>query len=139
MYVSGTVDTILSPGQVKQSFLGKEDFLKLLTLQLQHQDFFNPQDNNQFMAQVMDMTIVEQLTNLNDGLYRLFEMEKQFQTITLLDRTVEVINDEGTKTQGLVKGIRFTTEGPILNVDGQDYSLAQVKQIQVKDEVMSGE
>jgi flagellar basal-body rod modification protein FlgD len=135
MYVSGSTETVFSPSQEKQSFLGKEDFFKLLTLQLQHQNFFNPQDNNEFMAQVMDMTIVAQLTNLNDRLSCFFEMEKQFQTITLLDQTVEVTKHDGTKAQGLVTGVRFTAEGPLLNVDGRDYSLAQVTQIRVQDGV----
>jgi len=111
MYVSGSTETVFSPSQEKQSFLGKEDFFKLLTLQLQHQNFFNPQDNNEFMAQVMDMTIVEQLTNLNDRLSCFFEMEKQFQTITLLDQTVEVTKHDGTKAQGLAAALNIGRAG----------------------------
>lgn len=47
--------------------LGKEDFLTLLTTQLQYQDPLNPQDSSEFVAQLAQFSSLEQLININEG------------------------------------------------------------------------
>lgn len=48
--------------------LGKDDFLKLLTTQMQHQDPLAPMDNTQFVAQLAQYSSVEQLQNVGSRL-----------------------------------------------------------------------
>jgi flagellar basal-body rod modification protein FlgD len=54
-----------SARQTPKNDLDKDAFLRLLAAQLRHQDPSNAQDMTDQMAQVSQMTIVEQLTNLN--------------------------------------------------------------------------
>lgn len=51
--------------------MDKDDFLRLLTVQLRHQDPLNPLPNADFIAQTAQFTSLEQLQNMNRTLERL--------------------------------------------------------------------
>jgi len=51
--------------------LDKEDFLRLLTVQLRHQDPLNPMPNTEFVAQTAQFSSLEQLQNMNRSLAQL--------------------------------------------------------------------
>ena len=50
------------------SALGKDDFLKLLIVQMQNQDPLSPMDNKDYMAQLAQFSTLEQMTNMNTTL-----------------------------------------------------------------------
>ena len=77
--------------------LGKDDFLKLLTVQLRYQDPLNPMENTEFIAQMAQFSSLEQLQNMNVGLEKNLGAETQlheaFQNnlvTSLVGKTVEI-------------------------------------------------
>ncbi len=50
------------------SILGKDDFLKMLIMQLRFQDPLNPMNGTEFAAQLAQFSSVEQLQNMNSNL-----------------------------------------------------------------------
>jgi flagellar basal-body rod modification protein FlgD len=76
MAVSSTISQIQGAAATAQqeaakksmSTLGKDDFLKLLTTQLQQQDPTQPMDSTAFVAQLAQFSTLEQMSNTNDTL-----------------------------------------------------------------------
>ena len=54
--------------------MGKDEFLKLLTIQLKYQDPLEPMGNTEFLAQLAQFTSLEQLMNMNGNLQANFLM-----------------------------------------------------------------
>jgi flagellar basal-body rod modification protein FlgD len=56
------------PGKSGMAALGQEDFLKLLTVQMQQQDPFDPVDNKEMLAQMAQFSSLAGIAELNDTL-----------------------------------------------------------------------
>ena len=52
----------------RKSSLGQEDFLKLMTTQLQNQDPFAPMENGEFIAQMAQLSTVTGITEMGQTL-----------------------------------------------------------------------
>jgi flagellar basal-body rod modification protein FlgD len=62
------IPTATSQTNQPSSILGKDDFLKLLTMQLRFQDPLNPVKGTEFAAQLAQFSSVEQLSNINNNI-----------------------------------------------------------------------
>ena len=85
--------------------LGKEDFLKLLTAQLAHQDPMSPLQNHEFVAQLSQFSSVEQLMNANENLGTL-------QMMSASQSNTQVAGLIGKDVEANGNIMRHTSEGP---------------------------
>ena len=88
-----------STSQLSGQTLGKQDFLRLLITQLQHQDPLNPMDQNQFLSQTAQFSSLEQLQNINQALTNLATATNSSgvaQAATLLGKTAKVAGRDMT-------------------------------------------
>src|SRR3954469_25240274 len=90
--------------------LGKDDFLKLLVTQLQHQDPMNPVDDKDFMGQMAQFTSVEQLTNMATAVDRMSTASQSTQSIALIGKTVTWAKEGGTTGEGIATSVAFAKD-----------------------------
>ena len=67
---------------VKKESLGQEDFLKLMTTQLQNQDPFSPMENGDFIAQMAQFSTVTGITEMSESLKNLSGQLGEFRIAT---------------------------------------------------------
>jgi flagellar basal-body rod modification protein FlgD len=65
-----------------KSELGQQDFLKLMTVQLQNQDPFAPMENGDFIAQMAQFSTVSGIEQMNRGLTGLTDQMRQMRIAT---------------------------------------------------------
>jgi flagellar basal-body rod modification protein FlgD len=108
----------------KQS-LNQDDFLKLLTVQLQNQDPLKPMEDAQFMGQMAQFASLEQTKELNATVTGLttslgFASAQQF-----LGKNV-TLNDNGSEVTGTVSGVMLVSGVPQIMVNGKAYTTDKV-------------
>jgi flagellar basal-body rod modification protein FlgD len=80
-----------------------DNFLKLLTTQLKHQDPLSPLDSNEFTAQLVQFTGVEQAIATNKNLEKLLDLQNANLTTAGLGYIGQTVEAEGSTT-GLQNG-----------------------------------
>lgn len=114
--MTATPATTLTPAQRQDSALASrkqiasnfQDFLKLLTTQLQNQDPTAPLDTNQFTQQLVQFAQVEQQLATNQNLDRLIRLQETTQLTALtplIGRTVEAESNALALQDGTARGV----------------------------------
>jgi flagellar basal-body rod modification protein FlgD len=114
--------------------LGQDDFLKLMTAQMQNQDPFNPVDNTQMVAQMAQFS---QLSGINDMNTTLQAIASKLTGTSAADatsyvgKTVLVPGDTayGTTAGGLTGAIELGSDASNVNVSIQDANGQTLKTI----------
>jgi flagellar basal-body rod modification protein FlgD len=117
----------LGGGKAPKAELDKDDFLKILVTQLQHQDPTNPMQDREFIAQMAQFSSLEQMTNMSQSFSKLSGILNSSEAQALLGRTVEVLDGDTTingKVSQVVRG-----DFPLVMVNGSFYDLAQVGKV----------
>jgi flagellar basal-body rod modification protein FlgD len=111
--------------------LGKDDFMKILMTQLQHQDPSKPLEDREFIAQMAQFTSLEQLSNMNT------EMKAIRQTMGLSPAFIgkqiswSVLDSVGNKVvkSGVVDALTFKSGIQYASVKGEEVSLDQIVKV----------
>lgn len=111
--------------------LGKDAFLNLMLVQLQHQDPLNPQKNEEFLAQMAQFTSLEQMQNLNKS-------SEMSQAYGLIGKVVQgtIMNEatfESSFVEGFVDGVNYKDGTTYLQVNDQQLKLSQVTDVSYVD------
>ena len=113
-------------GTASSSNIKSNDFLQLLTMQLQYQDPTNPMDNSEMLAQEAQFTTLEQMENIATSFA---QFSNAYQANSFLGQTVEVEVD-GKTTKGKVDYVDFTdASGASLSIGGKNFPISSVTKV----------
>lgn len=113
----GAASTAVQPG----GGLNESNFLQLMMTQLKNQDPLNPSssDPTQFMAELAQLTSVEQVTNVAQSTSLLTSEQNAASALALIGHTIIYTDTTtGTSVTGTVQKVDFTSAGPTLTVNG---------------------
>jgi len=95
--------------RAQSTSLGQEDFLKLMTTQLQNQDPFAPMENAEFIAQMAQFSTVTGITEMGETLKGLSSQLSEFRIATATNLLGNSVLVPGTKAypdgSGAVHGV----------------------------------
>ena len=120
----------------QQNILGKDDFLRLMLMQMQHQDPLNPMDNQAMLSQMAQFSSLEQMSNLNSSFENAAASQSLMQATSLLGKKVQVLDPNSTPDQpgtltSKVVSVRHSESGPVLTLEnGLSGPISQVLQVE---------
>jgi flagellar basal-body rod modification protein FlgD len=104
------------------SLLQPNTFLDLLVDELKYQNPLDPTDSSDFMNQIAELSQVEQLQTVSSS-------SEISEAAALIGQSVTGSDTSGTLITGTVTGVTNGSNGPTLDVAGEDMALASVQQI----------
>ncbi|MCA1030075.1 flagellar hook assembly protein FlgD [Bacillus timonensis] len=123
-----------------QQTLGKDDFLKILMTQLQHQDPLNPMEDKEFISQMASFSSLEQMTNMSKMLEKFISSQGSdsiFRFSELIGKKIEWsdvsyveakdgIREVMTTGQGIVKSVSQRGNETLVELDNGDVISSKV-------------
>jgi flagellar basal-body rod modification protein FlgD len=119
-----TYNKSLNNGKAAQASLDKDDFLKILITQLQHQDPTSPMEDKEFIAQMAQFSSLEQMTNMSEAITRMSSVLAGGEAISALGMAVDLNTPDGI-LRGVVEEV-VRGEVPQVRVDGKLYDYQDV-------------
>ena len=113
-----TTTTPTAPAKPAGMALGKDDFLKLLVGQLQHQDPLAPSDDQQWIGQMAAFSQLEQVSNTAATTQKIADALNRNGTLSLIGHTVTYLDATGASNSGVVETVDMAGDTATLTVDG---------------------
>ncbi len=97
-------------------------FLTMLVDEIKYQDPLNPTSSSNFMAQLAQLSQVEQLNTVSSSM-------QMSEAASLIGKSVTGTDASGKSISGTVSGVTNGTSGPTLEVNGTSIDLSSVTKI----------
>lgn len=110
--------------------LNQQQFLQLLTAQLQNQDPMNPLSSQDFTTQLAQLSTVSGLQQMNTSIQQLLQLQQLSQGAALMGKTVTYLASGASPSgKGVVQGVSLQNGQLQVQVGGQQVSVAQINGI----------
>jgi len=96
--------------------LDGDAFMKLMIAQMRYQNPFQPMDTSAMLQQTASLTTVETLQQVSSSDRLLLGLQQSGMAASFVGRSVSALDAGGKEVSGVVRSIRFTADGPLLQV-----------------------
>ncbi|MGH7959520.1 MAG: flagellar hook capping FlgD N-terminal domain-containing protein [Opitutaceae bacterium] len=125
--IGGTAPAARAP---KHS-LDANDFMKLLSVQMQNQDPMKPMDNNEHMAQVAQMGSMQSIAQMTLSVAQMNAGQTLVLANSYLGQQVSLTDRGGNVITGQVTAVDGREATPQIMVDGTFYPLSAVTRVEL--------
>lgn len=110
--------------------LDSNAFLQLLVAQMKYQNPLAPTDASAMLEQTAQFTTVETLQAISETNQALLGFQQTTMALSVVGKEVNAFSLDGTPVTGLVETVRFTADGPFLELDnGYEIPMANVVEV----------
>ena len=109
-----------------KSDIDKDAFLRLLTIQLSHQDPLSPTKNNEFIAQMAQFSSLEQMKNINDAMGHLKQQNSRSTLLNLIDSEVLYKSGIDATRKGVVEKVVLLGNESFLYINNEKVSMENI-------------
>lgn len=119
-----------SNGGSSQVMINQQQFLQLLTAQLQNQDPLNPLSSQDFTTQLAQLSSVSGIQQLNTSIQQLLQLQQLSQGAALMGKTVTYLSSGSSSSgKGVVQGVSLQNGQLQVQVGGQQVPVSQINGI----------
>jgi flagellar basal-body rod modification protein FlgD len=111
--------------------LDSDVFMKLLVTQLKYQDPGAPMDTNQMMAQSVQLSMMEKMTELSTGAKESFSLQMRTAAAQIVGSEVSFALPDGTSGTGVATSVSFASGVPIVAVGDRKIPLDSISGISI--------
>lgn len=120
------VGTLRSKTTKQNNDMTASDFLNLMVMQLKNQDFMNPADEKESMAQMAQFTMLQQMQEMAEYTKTVYAASTVGKTVTVakFDAHGKVVSETG-----VVQGLSINNNTFTLLVNGEEFDLSAIMEV----------
>ncbi|NLN14078.1 MAG: flagellar basal body rod modification protein [Tissierellia bacterium] len=127
--IFNTTNSASNAAEEARSKLSIDDYLQIMAAELKNQNPFSSGGSNaDYLAQMVQFTTLEQLSQISDRLNILTLMNQQQYTFSLIGKEVTVMDGEEEIT-GIVEKVKFQNGYAVIQVNNKDYNLGSLVEV----------
>ena len=126
-----TIGDSTTPVRAPKHSLDANDFMKLLSVQMQYQDPMKPMDNNEHMAQVAQMGSMQSISQMVLSVSQMNAGQSLLLANSYLGRQVSITDADGNDVTGQVTAIDGQGAAPQVMVAGVYYPLSAITRVEL--------
>ncbi|HEY9154074.1 MAG TPA: flagellar hook capping FlgD N-terminal domain-containing protein [Opitutaceae bacterium] len=127
--VATTTSAGFTPTTSSSKQLTQQDFLKLLSTQMQNQDPMQPMDDSQFMAQMAQFSTLQATTTMSTSMAALQAHSDLATASSLVGKKVTITNETAGVVTGTVTGVDASSGNAQVVIGGKSYSLSDITNV----------
>ena len=125
-------------GTAKGKDLGKDDFMKLMLAQLQHQDPLKPMDDQAFIAQTAQFNALDEMTKLNKTLSAVLDSQQLAEASGMIGKVIAATTSDGKAIRGAVTAASVSGGVSMVHIGATKIELDKVTAVASDDDSLPG-
>lgn len=99
------------------SELTSEEFVRIITTELSHQDPLEPSDTAALIEQFSNLRSIQSDIDTSARLESLVQQNELASAATLIGQRVSGLDEQASRVEGVVRTVSRTSQGPMLTLD----------------------